>query len=72
MVSYNPLWETMKKQNITTYTLIAKHGFNPRTINNLRHNRGITVHMLERLCNILSCSPNDVLMFVPDHDEDAG
>lgn len=66
MVSYKPLWETMEKHGITTYTLIEKHGLNPRTINNLKHNRGITVYTLERLCSILDCKPNDILEFVPD------
>nr|WP_304956444.1 helix-turn-helix transcriptional regulator [uncultured Acetatifactor sp.] len=41
---------------------------NPRTINNLKHNRGITVYTLERLCSILGCKPNDVLAFVPDKE----
>lgn len=67
MVSYKPLWETMEKREISTYTLIEKYGINPRTINNLKHNRGITVYTLERLCNILRCKPNDVLEFVPDN-----
>ncbi len=66
MVSYRPLWETMKKQGVTTYTLIEKYGFNPRTLNNLKHNKGITTFNLERLCNILSCTPNDILEFIPD------
>ena len=68
MVSYEPLWKTMEKQGVSTYTLITKHNFNPRTINNMRHNKGITVYTLERLCEILSCTPNDVLEFVPDKD----
>lgn len=68
MVSYAPLWATMQKRNITTYTLITTHGLNPRTINNLRHNKGITVYTLERLCNVLSCTPNDILEFIPDND----
>lgn len=67
MVNYRPLWETMEKQKISTYTLIEKYGLNPRTINNLKHNRGITVYTLERLCNILNCTPNDVLEFTPDN-----
>jgi len=54
----------MKKQNVSTYTLIHKYGFNPRTINNLKHNKGITVDTLEKLCQILNCTPNDVLSFV--------
>lgn len=63
MVDYSPLWKTMEKQNITTYTLITKYGINPRTINNLKHNKGITVDTLERLCKILNCTANDVLTF---------
>lgn len=68
MVSYRPLWEIMESENITTYTLINKWGINPRTINNLKHNKGITVDTLERLCKILNCTPNDVLEFVDNEN----
>lgn len=68
MVDYSPLWYTMKQRKITTYMLINKGGINPRTINNLKHNRGITVATLEQLCNLLECTPNDVLKFVPDEE----
>ena len=64
MVSYKPLWETMKEKNITTYTLIYIYNLNPRTINNLKHDRGITVDTLEKLCKILDCTPNDIITFV--------
>ena len=66
MVSYEPLWRIMKAKDETTYTLITRHGINPRTINNLKHNRGITVYTLERLCEILHCTPNDILEFKKD------
>ena len=36
------------------------------TVNNLRHNRGVTVYTVERLCNILDCTPNDILEFIAD------
>ena len=64
MVSYRPLWERMKQENITTYTLISQWGINPRTINNLKHNKGITVDTLEKLCLILKCTPNDIIEFI--------
>lgn len=63
LISYNPLWETMNKKGITTYALINQYGINPRTINNLKHGKGITVYTLERLCDILDCTPNDVIEF---------
>lgn len=66
MLSYTPLWKTMEKQGITTYTLINKHGINPRTINNLKHDKSITMYTLERLCQILQCKPNDIIDFISD------
>lgn len=64
MLSYRPLWETMKIKNVTTYNLIKDYGFSPQTINNLRHDRGITTYTLERLCKILDCTPDKVIEFV--------
>ena len=63
MICYDPLWTTMKKREITTYTLITKYDINSRTINNLRHNKSITMYTLERLCDILNCTPNDIIRF---------
>ncbi len=64
MVTYEPLWQTMKQKNITTYTLIDKYGINARTVYNLKHNKGITVDTLEKICKILGCTPNDVIGFI--------
>ena len=64
MIDYSRLWLTMERQGITTYTLINQHGISSRTINNLKHNRSITLHTLERLCTILNCNPDDVFEFV--------
>ena len=66
MVSYEPLWKTMKDRNVTTYTLIYKLGFSPNTINNLKHNKSITIYTLEKLCSALQCTPNDVLEFTEE------
>lgn len=54
----------MEEKGITTYLLITKYQINPRTINNLKHNRGITVYTMERLCEILNCTPNDIVEFI--------
>lgn len=63
MVSYEPLWQTMKQKGMTTYALIEKHGVQSKTIYNLKHNKNITTATLETLCDILECTPNDVLTF---------
>ena len=68
MISYEPLWKTMENKGITTYTLINKHGINPRTIHNLKHNKSITMFTLEKLCSILDCQADEIVRFLPDHN----
>ena len=63
MISYKPLWETMKAPGITTYTLINQHGINPRTVHNLKQNKSITLYTLEKLCKILNCQAESVVLF---------
>ncbi len=70
MISYAPLWETMRKKSVTTYALIYKHGFSPYTITNLKRNKSITMFTLEKLCNILDCQAESVVKFVPAPSEE--
>ena len=62
MIDYSPLWETMKNRNITQYKLI-KEGINRRVINALKNNENITMLTLEKLCEIIDCTPNDIVQF---------
>ena len=68
MISFEPLWQTMENKHITTYKLIKEYGINPNTITILKHNRNISTYTLERLCNILDCTPNDVIKIVKDEE----
>lgn len=69
MLSYEPLWETMEKKDVSTYALIYKHDIPSKTIYNLKHNKSITMYTLERLCKILNCTPNDVVKFIYDKED---
>ena len=63
IINYDPLWKQMQTKGITTYVLIKKYDINSRTINNLKHNKSITMHTLEKLCTILDCSPDKIVSF---------
>lgn len=63
MISYEPLWQTMKEKDVSTYVLIEKYKIPSKTIYNLKHDKNITTATLERLCEILKCTLNDVLTF---------
>ncbi len=60
------MWRTMKDRKITTYKLIKDYEFNARTVNNLRHDLSITMVTLGKLCEILNCSPNDIVEFIKE------
>lgn len=66
MISYSPLWNTMKNKGITTYTLIKKYNFSKGTLDSLKQGRNISTATLNDLCNILSCRVEDVLLHIPD------
>lgn len=69
LLSYRLLWEVMRQRKITTYVLINTYGISSRTVNNLKHDKSITMYTLEKLCSILKCTPNDVVEFLPNPDE---
>lgn len=66
MISYDPLYKTLKKKNISTYKLITEYGLSRSLLDRLRHNRPISTVTLNDLCNILQCKVEDVLVFEKD------
>ena len=66
MISYAPMWETMKQKGITTYTLITDYGFSRGTLDSLKQNRNISTATLNDICRILSCKVEDVLQYIPN------
>ena len=66
MISYSPLWETMRKRGITTYTLINKYHFSKGTLDSLKHDRNISTATLDDICKVLDCRVEEVLVYIPE------
>lgn len=66
VISYRPLWETMRRKNITTYALIKEHNFSRGTLDTLKHDRNISTATLDDICRILDCRVEDVLVYIPN------
>ena len=69
MISYRPLWETMRRKNITTYTLINRYKFSKGTLDSLKHDRNISTATLDDICRMLDCKVEDVLVYIPEINE---
>ena len=66
MISYEPLWRTMKERGATTYTLQVKGEISSSTIRRLKANESVSTNTLEALCKILNCDLNDIIEYLPD------
>lgn len=69
MISYEPLWSTMKKRNITKYQLIYHWGISSNTLRRMRHGEPINSSTLNELCLILDCQVQDILKFDATEEE---
>lgn len=69
MICYNPLWETMKKRQVTTYTLRVKHNMSHATVQRLQRNQPVSTHTLDKLCRILNCQLDDIAKYIPDDEK---
>lgn len=64
MISYEPLWRTMKQRGVSTYTLINRYGISSATINRIKKGGGITTTKIDDLCAILNCRVEDIIEYV--------
>lgn len=63
MISYEPLWATLNRRDMSTYDLIYKYGMSANTIHRMKHGEVITTKTLDDLCFILNCSVSEVLEY---------
>ena len=63
MISYDPLWSTMKKRGVTKYQLIYYWGISSNTLRRMGHGEAISSTTLNELCLILNCSVQDIIQF---------
>lgn len=65
--NYNPLWKTMEKKGISQYRLLKENAIDTKGLYNIRNGKNITLRTLDRLCQVLECSLDDIVEII--HDE---
>ena len=65
LISYEPLWNTMKKNGASTYTLQVKGGISSSTIRRLKAGESVSTATIDALCQILHCPVQDIIEFLP-------
>ena len=69
MISYAPLWETMKRNHAPTYTLQVQGEISSSTVRRLKANESVSTNTLDALCRILDCELDDIIAYLPDETE---
>lgn len=64
MITYQPLWKTMKEKGISQYSLIKNYHVNEAQLHRLRKDMVVKTVTLDRLCDILDCNIEDVCQHV--------
>ena len=66
MISYAPLYKTMKEKGVSTYKLINDFGASRSLIDRLKHNKPISTVTLNDLCRFLDCRVDEILIYTKD------
>ena len=70
MITFDPLWDTLKEKNISKYKLINTYGLSRGTLNSLMHNQNVTLNTLNWLCQVLECDVTKIIKYAPDETEE--
>ncbi len=70
MITYERFWTTLYCKDLTTYVLINKHHISSSTINRLRHNLPISTATIDRLCEILKCPVDDIIIHLDNEQKE--
>ena len=67
MISYEPLFRTMKEKGVSTYRL-GKMGFPMSNYYAMKRGDNISTHTLNHLCKLLRCRVEDVMEYIDDEN----
>ena len=65
VISYEPLFQTMKEKGITSYRLV-KLGFPQSNYYAIKRGDNISTHTINELCKILDCNVSDIMTYIDE------
>lgn len=65
LISYAPLFQTMKEKKITSYRL-EKLGFSRATYYSIQKGNSVSTNTINQLCKLLQCNVSEVIEFLDD------
>lgn len=69
MITFEPLWNTLKERGISQYKLIKEYKVSTGQLDRLRKNGNVSTYTLNQLCKILECKLEDIAVYIEDDDQ---
>jgi DNA-binding Xre family transcriptional regulator len=63
-VCYNKLFKLLIDKKMTNTELAEKAGFSANIITRLKRDKYVSLDSIEKICNVLNCSVDDILEFI--------
>ena len=67
LISYAPLFQTMKDKKITSYRL-EKMGFSRATYYSIQKGNSVSTNTINQLCRLLKCNASDVMQYIDEEE----
>lgn len=67
MISYDPLFKTMKAKKITSYRL-EKMGFSRATYYSIQKGNSVSTNTINQLCKHLKCNVSDIMEYIDEEE----
>jgi len=69
MITYDKLWEVLKKKGISQSKLYKDYGISRAQVYRLKHNQIVYTSTLDMLCRILDCDDiSDIATYISEKD----
>jgi len=65
MISYEPLFRTMKRENVSSYEL-SKRGFSRSTYYAIKKGKSVSTNTINQLCKLLQCNVSDIMEYIDE------
>lgn len=68
-VSYKPLLHLMIERNVSNADLMRRARISANIISKIKTGQYIALDKVESICTAMDCTPNDIMVFIPQNDE---
>ncbi len=69
-VSYKPLMHMMIERDISNAELMRRAKISANIITKIKNGQYIALDKVESICSAMSCTPNDMMEFIPDQPKE--